>query len=165
VSSEFSYQPAVLVLGDGRAFYGRSVGVGGEVIAQLAFNTAPTGSFEALTAAENSGKLLAFTTPHIGNTGVADPESRPSVAGVIMRDPSRLASHWDSRGDLEPYLESNGVLAISHIDTRALIRHAGDNYRENAGPVFAGLFAGERARTPVTELIETVKEFSIKEGQ
>lgn len=158
MSSEFTYEPAVLVLSDGRAFHGRSVGASGAAFGAIVFNTAQNGSFEAITDAANAGALLAFTTPHIGNTGVGNPDSKPSVAAVIMRDPSRLASHWDSAGEFEPYLIENGVIAISHIDTRALIRHAGANYREDGDtPVLAGLFAGDEARKPVTELVETVK--------
>ena len=158
MSAEFSYTPAVLVLSDGRAFHGRSVGAAGEAVGMLRFNTAQTGSFEALTAEENADALLAFTTPHIGNTGVGDLAAKATVAGVIMRDPSRLASHWDSQGELEPYLIDNGVVAISHIDTRALMRHAGANYRSDDAPVFAGIFTGDRARAPIAELVEYVAE-------
>ncbi len=191
MSAENSHTPAVLVLADGRAFHGRSVGAAGEAIGNLRFDTEQTGYFEAITdpetATNQAPTLLAFTTPHIGNTGIADPNREPTVAGIIMRDPSRIASHWDSRGDLEPYLVEHGVVAISHIDTRALIRHAGRNHRagkeaehnRRAGgevgsnhrargevggnhpaggePVAAGLFTGERAWAPVHELVENVK--------
>jgi len=158
MSAEFTYEPAVLVLDDGRAFHGRSVGAAANVFGPLHFNTAQAGYFEALTDSANANALLAFTTPHIGNTGVGDVNAKPTVSGAIMRDPSRLASHWDSAGELEPYLIENGVVAISHIDTRALIRHAGANYREDASVTVAGLFTGDQARKPVSELVEIVKK-------
>lgn len=161
MSAENSHTPAVLVLADGRAFHGRSVGAAGEAIGNLRFDTEQTGYFEAITdpetASNQASTLLAFTTPHIGNTGIADPNREPTVAGIIMRDPSRIASHWDSRGDLEAYLVAHGVVAISHIDTRALIRYAGRNHRAGGEPVAAGLFTGERAWAPVHELVENVK--------
>ena len=171
MSAENSYAPAVLVLADGRAFHGRSVGAAGEAIGNLRFDTEQTGYFEAITDPETASNqaptLLAFTTPHIGNTGIADPNREPTVAGIIMRDPSRIASHWDSRGELEPYLVEHGVVAISHIDTRALIRHAGRNHRSGnaalsaaGAPVAAGIFTGDRAWAPVHELVENVKTVS-----
>jgi carbamoyl-phosphate synthase small subunit len=67
-----------------------------------------------------------MTAPHIGNTGVNDRDyesSRIHVAGYVVREPSRIASNWRSRGDLGTELARAGVVGIAGVDTRALTRH------------------------------------------
>jgi len=153
---------AVLVLADGRAFYGRAFGAQGTAIGPLHFHTEQTGYPEAITASDNSGSVLAFTAPHIGNTGIEDPEAATTATGVVLRDPSRIASHWDAKEDFEPYLKRHNVVTITHVDTRALIRHAGVHHRESAGPIYAGIFSGEEAASNLKDLISLVNETSQK---
>ena len=67
-----------------------------------------------------------MTYPHIGNYGVnrEDVESaRPQVAGFIVREASQVVSSWRASGSLARYLDANGIVGISEIDTRALTRH------------------------------------------
>src|SRR5215471_853184 len=71
-------------------------------------------------------QIVTMTYPHIGNYGVnrEDVESaRPQVAGFVVREASTLASSWRASGELHRYLDANGVVGISEIDTRALTRH------------------------------------------
>ena len=50
-------------------------------------------------------------------------ESRGTqVAGFVMREESPVASNWRSDSTLRDYLIKNGIVAISNIDTRALVR-------------------------------------------
>jgi len=44
------------------------------------------------------------------------------VAGFVMRDQSPIASNWRATGTLRDYLTTQGIVAISDIDTRALTR-------------------------------------------
>jgi carbamoyl-phosphate synthase small subunit len=70
-----------------------------------------------------------MTYPLIGNYGVnsTDPESaRPWVQGFVVREASRMASSWRAEETLEAYLKRWNIVAIDHIDTRALVRHIRD---------------------------------------
>jgi carbamoyl-phosphate synthase small subunit len=70
-----------------------------------------------------------MTYPLIGNYGVnsEDGESaRPWVEGFVAREFSRMASNWRSEETLEGYLQRWNIVAIDHIDTRALVRHIRD---------------------------------------
>ncbi len=121
--------PALLVLEDGRTFYGESYGAGGEVFGEAVFCTAMTGYQETLTDPSYHGQVVVMTAPHIGNTGINDEDSESGriwVSGYVVRDPSPLASSWRSRRTLDDELVSQGVVGISGIDTRALTRHLRD---------------------------------------
>src|SRR5688572_30613801 len=67
-----------------------------------------------------------MTYPHIGNYGVnvEDVESgRPQVSGFVVREISTAASSWRASGELNGYLEEEGIVGICEIDTRKLTRH------------------------------------------
>src|SRR6185295_4120151 len=71
-------------------------------------------------------QIVTMTFSYIGNYGVnrEDVESvRPQVAGFIVREASTRASSWRSSGELHQYLDENGIVGISEIDTRMLTRH------------------------------------------
>jgi carbamoyl-phosphate synthase small subunit len=117
---------ATLALEDGTVFSGRSFGREGETTGEVVFNTALCGYQEVLTDPSYAGQIVTMTYPHIGNYGVnrEDVESsRPQVAGFIVREASTMASSWRASGELHRYLDENGVVGISEIDTRALTRH------------------------------------------
>ncbi len=114
---------ATLVLEDGTAFNGRSVGAPGEAFGELVFNTAMTGYQEILTDPSYRGQLVCMTYPHIGNYGVneEDVESRrPWVEGFVMRELSPIASNFRSQEPLGAYLKRHQIVAIDGVDTRAL---------------------------------------------
>lgn len=114
---------AWLVLEDGTAFAGRSVGAEGETFGEAVFNTSLTGYQEVLTDPSYKGQVVAMTYPHIGNYGVNedDIESRkPWVEGFIMRELSPVASNFRASESLDAYLKRHGVVALDGIDTRAL---------------------------------------------
>jgi carbamoyl-phosphate synthase small subunit len=135
---------AVLVLEDGRTFTGRTFGATGRTVGEIVFNTGMTGYQETLTDPSYHRQVVVMTAPHIGNTGVneEDPESsRIWVAGFVVRDPAIRPSNWRATRSLQDALESEGVVGISDIDTRALTRHL----RER-GVMRAGIFSGEALR-------------------
>src|SRR5260370_22041964 len=95
----------------------------------MVFNTSMTGYQEVLTDPSSAGQLVCMTYPLIGNYGVnqEDPESsRPWVEGFVVREASRVASSWRSESTLSDYLKRWNIIAIDHIDTRALARHIRD---------------------------------------
>jgi carbamoyl-phosphate synthase small subunit len=122
---------ALLVLEDGSAFRGRSLGATGETFGEAVFNTAMSGYQEVLTDPSYAGQIVAMTAPQQGNYGVnrEDPESeRVRVSGFAVREASRRASSWRATGILADELAAAGVVGVEGIDTRRLtlrIREAG----------------------------------------
>ncbi|MEM7220875.1 MAG: glutamine-hydrolyzing carbamoyl-phosphate synthase small subunit [Pseudomonadota bacterium] len=118
-------RPAVLALADGSVFRGLSIGVAGQSVGEVVFNTAMTGYQEILTDPSYARQLVTLTYPHIGNTGTnaEDVESsRVWAEGLIVRDVPPLASSWRSELSLPDYLLQEKVVGISNIDTRRLTR-------------------------------------------
>ncbi|MCY4147705.1 MAG: glutamine-hydrolyzing carbamoyl-phosphate synthase small subunit [Chloroflexi bacterium] len=117
---------AALVLEDGRGFPGAGFGALGCATGEIVFNTSMTGYQEILTDPSYYGQIVAMTVPHVGNTGInlEDPESRKVwVSGFVVRSLSPLVSSWRNRGDLATYLCERGIIGISGVATRALVRH------------------------------------------
>jgi carbamoyl-phosphate synthase small subunit len=117
---------AILALEDGRLFKGRGYGARSERGGEVVFNTSITGYQEIFTDPSYAGQLVCLTYPHIGNVGanLNDNEAaRPYIEALIVRDFSELASNWRSRETAEEFLARHGIPVISHIDTRALVRH------------------------------------------
>src|SRR5437764_2974529 len=122
-------KPAILALEDGRVWRGRSWATQGEACGEMVFNTSMTGYQEVLTGRSCAGQIVCMTYPLIGNYGVnnEDPESsRPWVEGFVVREASRMASNWRATESLDDYLKRWNIVAIDHIDTRALVRHIRD---------------------------------------
>ena len=120
---------AILALEDGRVFRGRSWAAAGEACGEMVFNTSMTGYQEVLTDPSYAGQIVCMTYPLIGNYGVNQEDSesaRPWVEGFVVREAARVASNWRSEESLEDYLKRWNIVAIDHIDTRALVRHIRD---------------------------------------
>jgi len=117
---------AILALEDGRTFRGLAWGAHGERTGEIVFNTAMTGYQEILTDPSYAGQIVTMTYPEIGNYGVnaEDVESRrPFVEGFVVRELSQIVSNWRASMSLDEYLKRHGIVGISEIDTRALVRH------------------------------------------
>ena len=118
-------QQALLALEDGSLFYGQSIGAEGATTGEVVFNTSMTGYQEILTDPSYAKQIVTLTFPHIGNTGcnsVDEESARPMAAGLIVRDAAMLHSNFRSEESLQDYLQANGIVAISGIDTRRLTR-------------------------------------------
>jgi carbamoyl-phosphate synthase small subunit len=107
---------ALLVLEDGSAFPGTSVGAPGRAFGEAVFTTAMSGYQEVVTDPSFEAQIVCFTAPMIGNYGVDDARSeseRPHARAAVMRE---------ARGpDWPAWLEANGVVAITGVDTRTLV--------------------------------------------
>ena len=117
---------AILALEDGRIFRGRGYGATGERFGEVVFNTSLSGYQEILTDPSYAGQIVILTYPHIGNYGInpLDSESaRPYAEGLVVRELSEVASNWRSVEETSDFLAEYGLPVISHIDTRALVRH------------------------------------------
>src|SRR2546423_2636602 len=116
---------AVLVLADGTAFHGRSIGAPGCAVGEVVFNTAMTGYQEILTDPSYCRQIVTLTYPHIGNTGVNDEDAESAriyAEGLVVRDVPRLHSNWRAKQSLSEYLAQNRIPGIAEIDTRKLTR-------------------------------------------
>ncbi len=116
---------AKLALENGTVYEGISIGASGEVDGEVVFNTSMTGYQEILTDPSYRGQIVTMTYPEIGNYGVNSEDlesSKPQVAGFIVRTDSRIHSNFRAQSTLRDYFIKNGVVAISDIDTRSLVR-------------------------------------------
>ena len=116
---------ALLALEDGSLFYGKSIGIDGQTVGEVVFNTAITGYQEILTDPSYCQQIVTLTQPHIGNVGTnaEDEESSEIFAsGLVIRDLPLQASNWRSSESLNVYLQRNKVISIADIDTRRLTR-------------------------------------------
>jgi carbamoyl-phosphate synthase small subunit len=124
----------VLVLADGQTFYGQGCGAKGQAVAEVCFNTAMSGYQEILTDPSYAGQIIAFTAPHIGNTGTNDQDNeyasaqaKQAARGVVMRAELAPPSNWRNTKDLGDWLAARNIIGLSGIDTRALTAHIRDH--------------------------------------
>jgi carbamoyl-phosphate synthase small subunit len=126
---------ALVLLADGTIFYGKSVGVKGVSTGEICFNTGMTGYQEIFTDPSYFGQLMVATNAHIGNYGVNDNEVESDgikIAGLICRNFSFSHSRVDSDGNLKDWFEKHNIVAISDVDTRALVAYIRENGAMNA---------------------------------
>jgi len=133
-------QPALLALEDGTLFWGESIGIEGQTVGEVVFNTSITGYQEILTDPSYARQIVTLTYPHIGNVGTnCDDEEASGVfaSGLVIRDLPLLASNWRSEMPLDEYLRKNKVVGIADIDTRKLTRILREKGAQN-GCIVAG---------------------------
>jgi len=126
---------ALVLLADGTIFYGKSIGIEGTVTGEICFNTGMTGYQEIFTDPSYFGQLMVATNAHIGNYGVNDEEVESEgikISGLICRNFSFEHSRVDSDGNLKDWFEKHNLVAISDVDTRALVSYIRENGAMNA---------------------------------
>lgn len=127
---------AFILLADGTIFHGKVVGENeGTAYGEVCFNTGMTGYQEIFTDPSYFGQLMVTTNAHIGNYGTNENEVESDsvkIAGLICKNFSYNYSRDDADASLEEFLEKNNLLAISDVDTRALVSYIRDNGAMNA---------------------------------
>jgi len=126
---------ALILLSDGTIFHGKSVGIEGTANGEICFNTGMTGYQEIFTDPSYFGQLMVTTNPHIGNYGVNDNEVESDgikISGLICKNFSYTNSRIDSDGTLFDWFKKHNLVAISDVDTRALVSYIRDNGAMNA---------------------------------
>ncbi len=133
---EYKQQKAIILLQDGSVFYGKAVaGKQGTAFGEVCFNTGMTGYQEIFTDPSYFGQLMVTTNAHIGNYGVNQEETESDsikISGLICRNFSYHYSREAANDSLESFIEKNNLLAISDVDTRALVAYIRDNGAMNA---------------------------------
>ena len=149
--SLFTPVPANLVLKDGTVFRGESFGAPVQGTGEVVFNTSMTGHQEILTDPSYAGQMVALTYPLVGNYGINDQDCESGkirVSGLIVREHCDRPSHGQSTRTLHEFLASQGIPAISGVDTRALTR------RLRSHGVMMGIVTTEAPEAALARLAE-----------
>ena len=143
-----------LVLEDGTAFRGRSVGALGAVFGEAVFTTAMTGYQETITDPSYAEQLVCFTAPMVGNYGVADERgesARPHAKAVLMRQlGGREWADW---------LREHGLVGLEEIDTRSLVLRLRDGGAMRAAAV------ADETKLSFEDALVQVRAQPLMEGQ
>ncbi|WP_299778459.1 glutamine-hydrolyzing carbamoyl-phosphate synthase small subunit [uncultured Formosa sp.] len=127
---------AVVLLADGTIFHGKAVANReGTAFGEVCFNTGMTGYQEIFTDPSYFGQLMVTTNAHIGNYGTETSEIESEsvkISGLICKNFSYDFSRPAADSSLENFLNDNNLLAVSDIDTRALVSYIRDNGAMNA---------------------------------
>ncbi|MEA5140477.1 glutamine-hydrolyzing carbamoyl-phosphate synthase small subunit [Arcicella rigui] len=120
-------QAAILLLEDGTVFRGNALGKIGTSGGEICFNTGMTGYQEIYTDPSYFGQVIVNTTSHIGNYGVVNDLEEESgsvkIAGMVCNEFSPIHSRKTADDSLQNYFEKAGIVGISGVDTRQIVRH------------------------------------------
>lgn len=128
-------QKAIVLLADGTVFHGKSIGISGTTFGEVCFNTGMSGYQEIFTDPSYFGQIMVATNPHIGNYGVNVNEVESNgvkIAGLICKNFSFNYSRPDASESLYDYFEKQNIVAVSDVDTRALVSYIRDHGAQNA---------------------------------
>lgn len=132
---EPTYQKAILLLEDGTYFEGRACGKIGTTTGEICFNTGMTGYQEIFTDPSYYGQIMVTTNAHIGNYGTANEDNeseRVQISGLVCKNFTNDYSRQRADKDLQQFFEDEGIVSISDIDTRAIVRHIRNKGAMNA---------------------------------
>jgi len=117
---------AYLLLADGFLMEGNATGKKGTTGGEICFNTGMSGYQEIYTDPSYYGQIIVNTTAHIGNYGTVPEEQEsgsPKISGLVVNEFSEEFSRKTAKESLQQYMEKHGVVGISNVDTRMLVRH------------------------------------------
>ena len=105
--------PAILVLEDGSIYEGNGFGAEEPSVGEIVFNTSMSGYQEIITDPSYAKQIIAFTHPHIGNTGINDEDNESDsifASGIVIKDLPNHYSNWRATQSLDRFLESKKTL-------------------------------------------------------
>ena len=118
--------PAILLLEDGAVFNGAAAGKIGTAAGEICFNTGMTGYQEIFTDPSYFGQILVTAASHIGNYGIHNQEvesDKLMIAGLVYKKFSQPFSRASANSSIQDYFCNHGLIAISDVDTRTLVKH------------------------------------------
>lgn len=133
--TNYTKLPAILLLADGTVFYGKAAGKIGTTTGEICFNTGMTGYQEIFTDPSYFGQIMVTTNAHIGNYGIHKDEIESGsikIAGLVCKNYNIIYSRKEATESIQDYFQNDNLVAISDIDTRALVRHIRDKGAMNA---------------------------------
>ncbi len=122
------YQPnrdRRIFLENGSVYEGRGFGADGDKIVEIVFNTSPVGYQEILSDPSYTDQGVVMAYPLIGNYGMNDDDyecKTPTVGAMIVREYNSEPSNFRSTETLGEVMKRFGVVGVSGIDTRKLVR-------------------------------------------
>jgi carbamoyl-phosphate synthase small subunit len=171
MSAQTNNGPAWLLLEDGTLFKGKSFGAKGTTGGEICFNTGMTGYQEVFTDPSYTGQVLIMNNAYVGNYGVKseDVESDSvKIKGLICKNISHRYSRMTADDGLEHYLETNNIVAIYDVDTRALVQHIRNKGAMNCiistELTDAASLKAELEKVPDMDGLELSSEVSTKEA-
>ncbi len=165
-----NHKKATLLLEDGSVFYGKAIGKIGTTVGEICFNTGMTGYQEIFTDPSYFGQILVATNAHIGNYGTKNTDTESSnikIAGLICKNFTNEYSRKQADEAIQAYFESEGLVGISEVDTRAIVRHIRSKGAMNAiiSSAIEDLdeLKSELAKVPSMDGLELASKVSTKE--
>ena len=126
---------AILLLQDGTIFHGKAAGKIGTTTGEICFNTGMTGYQEIFTDPSYFGQIMVTTNAHIGNYGTKTTDTESGgmqIAGLICKNFNVIYSRPQADKNIQDYFVEEGMVGISDVDTRAIVRHIRDKGVMNA---------------------------------
>jgi carbamoyl-phosphate synthase small subunit len=120
---------AILLLQDGKVFEGKAAGKIGTTTGEICFNTGMTGYQEIFTDPSYFGQIVVMNNVHVGNYGVEVNEVESDsikISGMICKKFNDGFSRKRGTQSLKDYFEKDGIVSISNVDTRAIVRYVRD---------------------------------------
>ena len=151
---------AILVLEDDSVIEGTGFGAKEISVGEIVFNTSMSGYQEIITDPSYAKQIIAFTHPHIGNTGINDEDNESDsifASGIVIKDLPDHYSNWRATQSLESFLKSKKTIGISNINTRALTAKLRDH-----GSLKACIAPGDKSS--LSKAQEALNDFDGLEG-
>ncbi|MHA1339832.1 MAG: glutamine-hydrolyzing carbamoyl-phosphate synthase small subunit [Promethearchaeota archaeon] len=130
-----SQRDAVLVLSNGKIFYGKGIGATKKIFGEFVFNTATACGYNcSLTDASNKRQIYVFTYPLIGNYGVPPWEEdefgiykwfegeQIYLEAVVVHESCKYPHHYESVKTFDQFLLEQQVPGIEGVDTREITK-------------------------------------------
>ena len=132
-----------LNLNTGHSFIGKSFGkkldVSDDTYGEIVFQTGMVGYPESLTDPSYLNQILVLTYPLIGNYGISQPDydsngidkifesNNIHIKALVVGEYNPKYSHWRGKKSLGDWLEEKGIIGISGVDTRELVKIIREN--------------------------------------
>jgi carbamoyl-phosphate synthase / aspartate carbamoyltransferase len=131
----------ILQLTTGHKFTGKSFGkeIGDNEYGEIVFQTGMVGYPESLTDPSYLNQILVLTYPLIGNYGISEPNydkygidkifesNNIHIKALIVGEYNPKYSHWRGKKSLGDWLNEKGIIGISGVDTRELVKIIREN--------------------------------------
>lgn len=130
-----------LQLNTGQTFLGKSFGrkPKDDEFGEIVFQTGMVGYPESLTDPSYLNQILVLTYPLIGNYGIGEPEygdhgidkifesNNIHIKALVVGEYNPKYSHWRGKKSLGDWLDEKGIIGISGVDTRELVKIIREN--------------------------------------
>ncbi len=164
--------PAYVLLEDDTWYRGATSAPFDVAAAEVVFTTNLSGYQEVFTDPSYAGQIVVMTAPMIGNYGINEEDLEspaPTVAGIVVRELSRMASSWRATGTLDGWLGAHRIPIVTEVDTRRLTRHIREQGAMR-GVIASGAEPSDEARrilaaSPRMEGLDLASRVTCEEGR